>query len=664
MANPTAAAAATTTPAITVKVVNAGATGGKVDADGVKRDDKGAVAETYFKLKRTTALSKLTTAYRQRHNVGPNVGAFSHNGATFSDTMTPAQIGLAEGDAITFHRDASTAPAAFMAAPAKPLPTDKVTVSRQKPDGWDDEAIPSHPAARDNAAVLSRAAQVSEAAAAAAARQSRGETSLTLLRKIREALKAGTAEKLARYLATSPHPDVNVVERSEDAPPLYLAAQRGQGRCVELLLDHHADVNRRLTSGATALYVSCLKGHAAVAAQLLDAGASIDLSSHDGITPLYAACEAGHINCVASLLQRGAAVGAAASDGRSPLHAACQNGRVECAEALVAALLALPAPPAAAVVAAAAPAAADGTGGDSDASTVKDDDDAGSQGTREATDDESGGGIAPVVATPARTAAAEIDRATTAGETALHLACAAGKKECATLLLDARASVDGSPTATCTPLYAACDREWLGCVRALLAHSAGVNLSAKQKRTPLSVACERANTACVELLINAHASVVHFAADGRSPLHHASVRGSAAITSLLLRANCSVDGGGAANLPSTRRANSATPRASSKARRRRGQGRLHAEWYLLCAPRVRGRPRACRGAAARRGRGDRPRGRRRHHAAVRRVRGGPHQLRPPPPRTQGERRRPAVRGVAGRLHAAARGVPARPPHRR
>ena len=51
---PTAAAAATTTPAITVKVVNAGATGGKVDADGVKRDDKGAVAETYFKLKRTT----------------------------------------------------------------------------------------------------------------------------------------------------------------------------------------------------------------------------------------------------------------------------------------------------------------------------------------------------------------------------------------------------------------------------------------------------------------------------------------------------------------------------------------------------------------------------------------------------------------------------------
>ena len=122
VANPTAAAAATTTPAITVKVVNAGATGGKVDADGVKRDDKGAVAETYFKLKRTTALSKLTTAYRQRHNVGPNVGAFSHNGATFSDTMTPAQIGLAEGDAITFHRDASTAPAAF-APPAKPLPT-------------------------------------------------------------------------------------------------------------------------------------------------------------------------------------------------------------------------------------------------------------------------------------------------------------------------------------------------------------------------------------------------------------------------------------------------------------------------------------------------------------------------------------------------------------
>ena len=59
---------------------------------------------------------------------------------------------------------------------------------------------------------------------------------------------ARTAEKLARYLATSPHPDVNVVERSEDALDAdfvrrldeFLALTDRFG--IHVLLDNHGDM--------------------------------------------------------------------------------------------------------------------------------------------------------------------------------------------------------------------------------------------------------------------------------------------------------------------------------------------------------------------------------------------------------------------------------------
>ncbi|KAI9642366.1 hypothetical protein NHQ30_009170 [Ciborinia camelliae] len=88
---------------------------------------------------------------------------------------------------------------------------------------------------------------------------------------------------------------------------LYIAAASGYTSIVELLLQHHADVESYNSSTKrTALYQAVENGHREVATILLDRGADIETRSEDGWTPLINAVKKRDLNLVELLLKRGA----------------------------------------------------------------------------------------------------------------------------------------------------------------------------------------------------------------------------------------------------------------------------------------------------------------------------------------------------------------------
>ncbi|ROW11939.1 hypothetical protein VPNG_05277 [Cytospora leucostoma] len=107
--------------------------------------------------------------------------------------------------------------------------------------------------------------------------------------------------------------------------PLHIAAQKGYGRIVQLLLKHTADWIKTDSDGRTPLYYAINSGFEGIVATLIQHGARIDQADNqernalhwavavrgegyddDGMTPLHAAVDAGFEVGVAILLQHGA----------------------------------------------------------------------------------------------------------------------------------------------------------------------------------------------------------------------------------------------------------------------------------------------------------------------------------------------------------------------
>jgi len=84
-----------------------------------------------------------------------------------------------------------------------------------------------------------------------------------------------------------------------------VAAIAGQADAVQLLLDHGANVNYKLTRGQTALTDAAFNGHAETVKLLISKGADIN-SEFDGCTALGFAKLRGHIDVVNLLMNAGA----------------------------------------------------------------------------------------------------------------------------------------------------------------------------------------------------------------------------------------------------------------------------------------------------------------------------------------------------------------------
>ena len=165
---------------------------------------------------------------------------------------------------------------------------------------------------------------------------------------------------------------VLAIPKHDAATPVHHAAEEGENKVVEALLEIGADANELDSDGQTPLHLASSWGHAsscrllvckgganidaqddggdtplheaaradelAALLELLRLGADKDSRNKMGATPLILASHKGHSQICKALILAGAAVNGAGSQMRgdySPLHAAAASGSTECLKEIV-----------------------------------------------------------------------------------------------------------------------------------------------------------------------------------------------------------------------------------------------------------------------------------------------------------------------------------------
>ncbi|EDV26079.1 Myotrophin [Trichoplax sp. H2] len=104
---------------------------------------------------------------------------------------------------------------------------------------------------------------------------------------------------------------------------LIWAIKNGDLEAVKMTISsQNIDVNGQLQSGRMPLHYAADYGQAKVMDYLLDQGANINQLDKHGISPLLAAIWEGHTNCVKLLIDRGADKNAKAPSGNSYIQEA------------------------------------------------------------------------------------------------------------------------------------------------------------------------------------------------------------------------------------------------------------------------------------------------------------------------------------------------------
>jgi ankyrin repeat protein len=149
-----------------------------------------------------------------------------------------------------------------------------------------------------------------------------------------EAAIAGHVRIARMLLKAGAIPDAEAGPRG--ATSLYHAALNGHHACVQLLLEHGAQVNTSAFGAFSPLYRACQEGRAECVRLLLDADADAD-SDGAGATPLYVASQNGHAGAVEVLLSHRAAVDLdrPTADGSTALMVACDRQRARVVELLL-----------------------------------------------------------------------------------------------------------------------------------------------------------------------------------------------------------------------------------------------------------------------------------------------------------------------------------------
>ena len=120
---------------------------------------------------------------------------------------------------------------------------------------------------------------------------------------------------------------------------LHMAAESGNVDCIELLLQHGANIGAATSNGSTPLHVAAVNGQLFVVKRLLEAGARGTVICHRGWLPLHDACFKGHVHVVRFLLQRYPYTvnwTTSQEHGRyTSLHMTAGKGNVDCIELLL-----------------------------------------------------------------------------------------------------------------------------------------------------------------------------------------------------------------------------------------------------------------------------------------------------------------------------------------
>lgn len=311
---------------------------------------------------------------------------------------------------------------------------------------------------------------------------------------------AGRADSAAALLEAGANPNLAASVRTEaliaigaemppggrlSVAPLHLAAYRGDGSLVRLLLDRAVDVNGVAEDGSGALLLATRQGHQAIVEMLLDAGADPTLANALGVTPLVAAIEAGDLGILRRLVAAGAPLDAGTSeDGLPPLMFAAAEG----SEEIVAILLEL--------------------GARADASAVVSSDALAALGA----DVDGGRAIEitplfvaalrgePAIAERLRRHGADVAFVNAHGLSALLVAAFDGNSSMVAWLLRHGADVNQVPPRMPTPLLAAVEQAHVAMIVLLLEGGADPNLADERGLTPLRAATEMGNAEVVATL--------------------------------------------------------------------------------------------------------------------------------------------------------------------
>lgn len=123
---------------------------------------------------------------------------------------------------------------------------------------------------------------------------------------------------------------------NEGWPALHIAAKNGYEKLTQLLCDHGADVNTKITQGSKSpLMLAASNGKTSTAKTLLEKGASVNAVDYEGSNSLFLASEAGYGDTVSLLLDHGADYNAESREGVTPLMAAAFQGRLKVVELLM-----------------------------------------------------------------------------------------------------------------------------------------------------------------------------------------------------------------------------------------------------------------------------------------------------------------------------------------
>ena len=128
------------------------------------------------------------------------------------------------------------------------------------------------------------------------------------------------------------------VNRSRDFnswPPLLIAASSGHKAMVELLLAKGADMNSRDGSGQTALHLAAKNGFQSVAEVLLANKADVNARDGSQSTPLHEAAVNGHADVLTRLLSASAKPDSEDDHGRTALSYAVEKAHSDCVKALL-----------------------------------------------------------------------------------------------------------------------------------------------------------------------------------------------------------------------------------------------------------------------------------------------------------------------------------------
>jgi len=123
-------------------------------------------------------------------------------------------------------------------------------------------------------------------------------------------------------------------EKKDGWTPLHVAADKGRGDFVELLLENKADVNAKALDDWTPLHRAVLRWNKDVVELLLASKADVNAKDDLGLTPLHLAIHAGVKDMVEVLLAKGADVNAKDIVGETPLRLALKKENKDVAELL------------------------------------------------------------------------------------------------------------------------------------------------------------------------------------------------------------------------------------------------------------------------------------------------------------------------------------------